>query len=93
MLTLYRNPKCPDADEVEEILRDMVLAYRVELVEPGSWPGRRAEDPSPALREGDRLIVGREAILRHLSALESWVADWRRFQSDACYLDDDGEVC
>ncbi len=93
MLRLYRPPKNKDADKVEEVLREMVLAYRVELIEPGLRHGTEAGGTLPALRDGDHLVAGRDAILRHLSALESWVAEWRRFQSDACYLDDDGEVC
>jgi hypothetical protein len=47
----------------------------------------------PVIRENSRLISGKESLLAYLDELEKLVEDWRRFQSDACYIDEDGELC
>jgi hypothetical protein len=46
----------------------------------------------PAIRDNGQMINGPAAISAYLKDLEKFVADWRRFQSDSCYIDD-GEVC
>jgi glutathione S-transferase len=94
MIELYRLANSQLGEAIEAALRDMVVAYERIIVEPGQAP---AELPAgttlPAIRHDDRLISGQAALVAYLSELEQFVADWRRFQSDACYVDEDGEVC
>ena len=92
MVTLYRRPDNPWADEIQEALDDMVIAYETEtIVDDQSLPD---EVPTlPALRTDGRIVTGEAALRECLGDLRALMADWDRFQSDACYIDDDGTVC
>lgn len=94
MITLYRHPEDAWADEIQDLLDDMVIAYETETVPPEA-NGNLPEDVSalPALRDDDEVLTDKTAIRERLDALEQLMADWDRFQSDACYLDEDGNVC
>lgn len=94
MLTLYRPPNCPTCAAFEDILKELVVAHRVVVVSPerlveGLGSGVRP----PALQDNGQTITGHEAIAAHLKELEAFVAAWRKFESDACYIDDEGETC
>lgn len=47
----------------------------------------------PALRDGEQLADEPEAIARFLEDTARTLARWGQFQTDACYLDDEGKVC
>lgn len=92
MITFYRRRDDPWADEIQEALDEMVIAYETEWVEdeaplPEDVPGL------PALRDDEAVITGKVALREHLDHLRTLMADWDRFQSDACYVDADGSVC
>ena len=94
MIEFYRPADCDSCEEIEAALREMVVAYKVIVVKPGQRPDvLPADTPLPALQDNGQIISGRTALTAYLHELEGIVADWRRFQSDACYLDDEGEVC
>jgi hypothetical protein len=73
--------------EVEATLRDLVLAHRVVVGSDAMAPV-----PLPAVREGDRW-VGPSDMPAYVDDLRRLARDWRRFQSDACYVDEDGATC
>ncbi len=92
MITFYRRPDDPWADEIQEALDEMVIAYETERVErkttlPDDVPSL------PALRDDGEVITGEAALRTHLDHLRDLMADWDRFQSDACYIEDDGTIC
>lgn len=92
MITLYRPAEDVWADEIQNALDEMVIAYETEVVEKNaSLP----EDVPrlPALRDDEDVITGEDALRGHLEHLRDLMADWDRFQSDACYVEDDGSVC
>jgi hypothetical protein len=92
MVTLYRRPDDAWADEIQQALDDMVIAYETELIADSATPP--GDVPRlPALRDDEEVITGKEALRERLDALRSLMADWDRFQSDACYVEDDGSVC
>ena len=94
MIELYRLADSHPGDAIEAALREMVVAYKRIVVEPEQAPADLpAGTTLPAIRHDERLISGQTALVAYLSELEQFVADWRRFQSDACYIDEDGEVC
>jgi hypothetical protein len=41
----------------------------------------------------DKIYRGSEEIIQQLRALELYKEEWDRFQSDACYVNEDGTVC
>ncbi len=81
MITLHRPSRSPEADQVEEALRDLVFAHRVEVVE--------GQDGLPRITDGTRVVHGAD-LPGYLEELRRLKADWSRFQSDACYTGDDG---
>jgi hypothetical protein len=89
VIELYRASRSPDADRTEEALRDLVVAHTVNVVDdPDDAPG----GVLPVVRDGDRLVAADE-IPAYLDELRSLMGDWRRFQSDACYIGGDGQPC
>jgi hypothetical protein len=85
MIVLYRAQRSPRADRIEERLRELAVGYRVEIL------GSEAAD-RPVIWD-QRRIEGETALVRYFEELERFVAEWRKFESDACYLEDDGTVC
>jgi hypothetical protein len=92
MITLYRPPDDPWADEIEEALDEMVIAYETTSIPDEA--DRPADVPAlPALRDDGEVITGADDLREHLDHLRELMADWDRFQSDACYVEDDGTIC
>ena len=85
-IKLYRPAHSPAADDLEAALRELVVAYKVIVV-------NAANTPLPAIHDEGQVIIGPAALARYLRELEKIVADWRKYQGDACYIGDDGEVC
>ncbi len=77
----------PLTAEVEGALRDLVVAYRVHRSDSASIPV-----DLPAIRDGERWISAAD-LPAYLDDLRTFVGQWRKFQADACYLEDDGSVC
>jgi hypothetical protein len=92
MIVLYRSPDDPWADEIQEALDEMVIAYETERVRSAdALPDDVPE--TPALRDDGEIVTGETALRDHLDDLRTLMADWDRFQSDACYVEDDGSIC
>ncbi len=94
MLYLYHRKNSADADEIRERLEDMVAAHQVEAVgSPEELPKFIGSmEDLPAMKDGSRIVTGRKKILKHLEEFELLKLEWDKFQSDACYCGDDGEV-
>jgi len=94
MIELYRHVACETCAEIEESLKEMVIAHKVITVEDGrSVSALPAQTRLPALKEKEKIVSGPEQVALYLKELQKFVTDWRKFQSDACYIDDDGSVC
>ena len=94
MIELYRPVHCPDCTKIEETLKELVVAHKIITMEPGqSIASLMPDTPLPAIKDEGQIITGQAAIEAYLVRLEKIVADWRRFQSDACYIDENRGVC
>ncbi len=94
MIKLYRPSDCPSCADIETALQELVVAHKVIVVEAGQpLPELRSDVALPALKDNGRTISGASAIAAYLKELEKFVAAWQRFQSDSCYLDDEGQTC
>lgn len=92
MITLYRRPDDPWADEIQEALDEMVIAYETETLQSETAPPDDVGN-LPALRDEGEIVTGKRALQAHLEELRTLMADWDRFQSDACYVEEDGTIC
>ncbi len=94
MIELFRRAEDPEADRIEDALNDLVVAHRVVVCTPSEAQSHLGTGVTlPALREDARVASGPEAIARFLGDTSATLERWRQFQTDACYLDDDGNVC
>ncbi len=82
MIEFYRLPNCSICDQIQEKLEEMVIAHRVVI----------AASDVPVLVENKKTYRGSSEILEHLSMLKKLKEDWDKFQGDACYCGEDGEV-
>ncbi len=93
MIELYRKNDSPRSENIEAKLKELVVAYKVVIVEGSDADpvlaalGERVT--LPALKDDGKVISGLPAIRAHLEQLEEFVVLWRKFQSDACYCDED----
>lgn len=92
VITLYRKASCPEGTAIEERLSDLVAAHRVRIV-PETGASELGPTRLPAIQEGEDWFSGRLEIQDYLIRLEKRIELWNRYQSDACYLGEDGEVC
>lgn len=88
MIELQRRADSPEADAIEEQLRDLVVAHKVLVVDDAEG----SATDLPVIRDGDVIACGAN-IPAFLDQLTRDMAEWSRFQSDACYIEDDGTVC
>jgi glutaredoxin len=100
MITLYRVANCKACDEVQETLRDLVVAHQVVDVQqdgtqqrPTTLAAALVGKELPVIADGDKLVSGEEALRDYLAELAREIEQWRKFQVDACYIDDQGETC
>lgn len=94
MLVFYRNEDCASCAAIEETLDALVLAHRTEVLSPGAEPDPPLPEgvKPPALLDEGRWVQGQPAILEHLKELAAFKQEWEKFQTDACYCDEKGEV-
>ena len=111
MITLYRVADCGICDEVQETLRELVVAHEVvevtrELAQasvgngatgaptpPAAVAEHVANGEMPVVMDGERVISGTVALRDYMAELAREMEQWRKFQTDACYIDDKGQSC
>ncbi len=92
MITLYRVDHCDACDEVQETLRELVVAHQVVDVEK-ERPAALENKELPVIADGEKLVSGEPALHDYLAELTRDMEQWRKFQTDACYVDDKGKSC
>ena len=90
MIKLYREENSPQADAIEAEFREMVMGYDRVVMEPQQAGEMFAGRTLPVITNNERVVSGDE-VKPYLKELERLMRDWQRFQSDACYVDEDGE--
>ncbi len=92
MIKLYREEQNTYADTLEAEFRDLVLGYDRVVISPKDAQQQFGDGVSlPVLTDNARIVSG-DQIQAYVKELTQLVHSWRRFQSDCCYIDDDGET-
>ena len=92
MIKMYREEKSAYADTLEAEFRDLVLGYdRVVIDAKEAVQAFGADISLPVLTDNARIVSG-DQIPAYIKELTQLIHSWRRFQSDCCYIDDDGET-
>jgi len=91
MLRFYRTADCPACDAIEENLDALLISHDVIVVDgaPPARAGVPQDVHAPALIDEGRVYEGDAAILQRLDELEAFKEEWYKYQSDACYCDED----
>jgi hypothetical protein len=90
MIELHRRTDDTYADELEQKLQDLVVAYRTESYSSDS----SGPADLPFIKESGKVVSGRKNIERYLIDLEKELQWQRSLSGDGCYIDpDSGEVC
>ena len=93
MLTLYCRPDSKDCQDVDDTLKDLVIHHRrVDVAGPESLPPLLRTCSLPAMTDGPEVYCGLPQMMRHLTEIDEFAQKWRKYQSDACYCDDQGNV-
>ena len=92
MIKLYREENNPQADMIEAEFRDIVLGYDRVVVDEKKAAQLFDNAPLPVITNNERVVSG-DGIPGYIKELKQLMREWQRFQSDACYVDDDGETC
>ena len=93
MIKLFREMHSPQADTIEAEFRDMVLGYDRVISNSNQSAQLFGRETALPVITNNELVVSGVAIPAYIKELEKFVRQWRLFQSDACYVDDDGETC
>ena len=94
MLEVFREEESAQGDWIEAELREMVLGYERVVTTPEK--ARHVLGPQhslPAIKNDDRIASGKGELMVYLKELEGLAREWRAFQGDWCYIDNQGEVC
>ena len=89
-MKFFRTENCAGCDTIQEVLEDMCIAHEVIIVdekEKSSKSLPNAIDP-PVLADNGKIVQGAENIIDYLDELEEFKELWYKFQSDACYCDE-----
>lgn len=94
MLTLYVVPDCTSCATLRDALDDLAVSHEtIEVSNPSELPASLGHDHTlPLLVDKDDLIEGTRAVLDYLETFEEFREQWYKFQSDACYCDEQGHV-
>lgn len=94
MIVFYGTTGCRECDAIEEALQTLCLAHERVLVAPHGGKTQRLPRgiAPPALVDGKEIIEGHGAVLVHLEKLAEIKGLWDKYQSDACYCDDEGNA-
>lgn len=92
MIELIRSADSAQGAAIQAKLAELVIAHRVVTVD-ADHPSPINGTPLPAIVDDGRVISGKAELEAYLGELGKEIERWRRFQMDACYIDDDGTVC
>ncbi len=92
MMTLYVKDNCPACEEVREKIEEMVLAHDVVNIDEAGTESPLRREELPLIEDEGKTYSGNEAIEQYFEDLEKYHEEWYKFQSDVCYVDDDGNV-
>jgi hypothetical protein len=92
MVKLYREKVSPQADVIEADLQEMIFGYDREITDPAAASQRFGPERSlPVITNNEKIVSGVE-LPAYLLELRTLMVDWQAFQSDCCFVDDNGEV-
>jgi hypothetical protein len=87
MLKLFLEKDDPANEDILEEVESMAVAHDVVYADE---TGESVH--TPTVRDGDETVTGKDNIMDYFEDLKDFLAEWQKFQSDACYCDAEGNV-
>jgi len=88
VIKLYLEKNDDESSRVRELFDELAVARR-EVYDASSLPEGAT---IPAVVDDGRTIEGLGAIEEYVDELSRYLDEWQKFQSDACYCNEQGEV-
>lgn len=89
MITLHRKKDDLKSEELEQKLKDMVLAYKIEHHQPDE-----TTYSLPYIQDGDSIISQENEIEEWVLELEAELKWHRSLSGDGCFIHpDSGKIC
>lgn len=88
MITLYLEKNDDKSSRVRELFDELAVARR-EVYDKSPLPENAT---LPVVVDDGRRIEGLSAIEEYVDELSRYLGEWQKFQSDACYCNERGEV-
>jgi len=94
MIKFYRTRNCSGCAAIQDALEQLSIAHETVVLESAeNLPQELANTGRPPiLVDGSDVITGSKDIIAHLEELEQFKELWYKFQSDACYCDEQGNI-
>ncbi|OHB80447.1 MAG: hypothetical protein A2Z25_08855 [Planctomycetes bacterium RBG_16_55_9] len=94
MIKFYRTRQCSGCAAIQDALEELCMAHETVVLEsPNDLPPELADAGCPPiLVDGRDVIQGSKEIIAHLEELEQFKELWYKFQSDACYCNEQGDI-
>lgn len=89
MIELHRLENSQEGDRIQAALKELRAAHQIVVHQAAE----NVAVPLPAIKDSGEWISGEDAIAEYLEKLEELLSHWTWFAGDACYIDEDGEVC
>ncbi len=83
MITLKRKLKSKKADAIEQYMREMSLAYK-KIIDTAV---------EVEIHEDGKVYNTTASMYTFLEELQHYKSEWEKFQTDSCYLENDGSIC
>ena len=86
--------KCKGCIAIQDALKELCIVHETIVVEnPTELPYElRKIGEMPILVDEDNVICGEKNVLVHLEKLAKFKELWYKYQSDACYCNDDEDI-
>lgn len=89
-MIFYRMKNCPGCAAIEETLNDLAIAYKSAVLDDkNEMPVELSGQKLPLLVDEDEVIQGSHNIIDHLTKVTEFKKQWYKYQSDACYCDEE----
>lgn len=92
MITFYSLKNDVNSEEIEDVLKETKTAHEVITVEDKNDSRIPKGKQPPLLVHDQQVVQGAADIFKYLQELKEYEKQWYKFQSDACYTDDEGNV-
>ncbi len=92
MITFYALKNDPDCLDIKDTLDSLKTVHKIITVESKDDEKLPEDKKAPLIVYESETYQGIKEIYDFLEKQKEYEKQWYKFQSDACYYDDEGEI-